>query len=286
MIKAITLRSFPESMPWRDCFRQCLEAGFEGVEVNFDGMFDLDCSLKTLKAIKQTAGKYKIKIVSVYSRRQWQMPISSPDRRKRENGRKVIARMIGIAEILEAPTVLVIPGAVDNSILSKEIEIVPYNEVYNRALEALSSLASAAARKGITLALENVPNKFLLSPLEMRGFIDKLGSPPAGCYFDVANCLYNGGYPEQWIRILGHRIKAVHLKDFRLAIGNQEGFTGIFEGDVNWTEVCRALAEINYNGALVSEVLPAYKHHPEMLWINAGMAIDRIICDIKNQKSF
>ncbi|MFA7158952.1 MAG: sugar phosphate isomerase/epimerase family protein [Kiritimatiellia bacterium] len=284
MIKAITLRSFPESMPWRDCFRECREAGFEGVEVNFDGMFDLDCPLKTLKAIKATARNNAIRIVSVYSRRQWQTPISSPDKLKRENGRKVIARLVDIAEILEAPTVLIIPGAVDNSILSKEIEIVPYNEVYDRALEALSSLASAAARKRITLALENVPNKFLLSPLEMRDFIDKVAAPSAGCYLDVANCLYNGGYPEDWIRILGHRIKAVHLKDFRLAIGNQEGFTGIFEGDVNWAKVCRALAAINYNGPLVSEVLPAYKHHPEMLWITAGLAIDRIICDIKKRK--
>lgn len=284
MIKAITLRSFPVGLPWRECFRESRSSGFDGVEVNFDGMFDLDCPLKTLKAIRQTAGKYEIKIVSVYSRRQWQTPISSPDRQKKASGRKVIARLIDIAEILEAPTVLTIPGAVDNSILSNKVEIVPYDEAYARAMEALSDLAGKAARKGVILALENVPNKFLLSPLEMRDFIDKTGARSVGCYLDVANCLYNGGYPEQWIRILGRRIKAVHLKDFRLAVGNLNGFTGIFDGDINWAKVCRALEAINYNGPLVSEVLPAYKHHPEMLWKSAGMAIDRIICDIRNNR--
>ena len=281
MIKAITLRSFPADMDWRECFRESRASGFDGVEVNFDGMFDLDCPLKTLQAIRQTARRYKIKIASVYSRRQWQAPISSRDQRKSGNGRKVLQRLIDIAEILEAPTVLVIPGAVDNSILSKDVEIIPYDEVYERVLDVLSGLSEIACKKGVFLALENVPNKFLLSPLEMRDFIDRIGSRAVGCHFDVANCLYSGGYPEQWIRILSQRIKAVHLKDYRLASGTLAGFVDIFAGDINWPEVCRALAEIDYQGALISEVLPAYKYHPEMLWKSASLAMDLVIADIR-----
>ena len=284
MIKAITLRSFPANMAWRECFRESRASGFDGVEVNFDGMFNLDCPLKTLRAIRQTAKRHNIKIASVYSRRQWQTPISSHDKRKSANGRKVIQRLIDIAEILEAPTVLVIPGAVDNSILSKDVEIIPYDEVYERVLDVLSGLAETACKKGVVLALENVPNKFLMSPLEMRDFIDRIGSCAIGCHFDVANCLYYDGYPEQWIRILRHRIKAVHLKDYRLAAGNLTGFTGIFDGDINWEQVCGALAEIKFNGALISEVLPAYKYHPEMLWKTASLAMNKIIDDIKKIK--
>ena len=285
MIKAITLRSFPAGMAWTECFRESRASGFDGVEVNFDGMFDLDCPMETLQEIRKTARLHEIKIASVYSRQQWQTPISSRDPKKSESGRRVIRRLIDIAEILEAPTVLVIPGAVDNSIVSKDVEIIPYDETYERVLNVLSGLSEIAFKKGVFMALENVGNKFLLSPLETRDFIDRIGAHAAGCHFDVANCLYCGGYPEQWIRILGHRIKAIHLKDYRLASGNLTGFTGIFDGDANWEQVCRALSGINFNGALISEVLPAYKYHPEMLWKSASLAMDLIIDDIKKIKT-
>jgi len=284
MIKALTLRSFSPKMRWQDCLRESHVAGYNGVELNFDGLFQLDCPLRKLQAIKKTAQRNKIKIASIYSRRQWQTPISSPDKHKREIARRVILRLIDIAETLEAPAVLTIPGAVDNSILSKDFEIVPYDQVYERVLDILTGLSEIARRKGVSLALENVPNKFLLSPLEMRDFIDKTGSPAIGCHFDVANCLYNHGYPEHWIKILGPRIKAIHLKDFRLAAGNITGFVDIFEGDIRWDKVCAALAAINYNGPLIAEVLPAYQYHPEVLIKTISIAMNRIIADIQKYK--
>ncbi|MCG2660534.1 MAG: sugar phosphate isomerase/epimerase [Kiritimatiellae bacterium] len=284
MFKAITLRCFPADMPWRKCFREAGRAGYEGVEINFDGRFDLNCPARTLREIKQTARRYRIKIASVYSRQQWTTSLSSRHPAKKRCSRSAIKRLVDIAEYFEAPTVLTIPGTVDNSILSADVEIVPYDEVFVEMRESLVELAGYAQPKGVSLAIENVPNKFLLSPLEMRDFIDYIASPALGCHFDVANCLYSGGYPEQWIRILGQRIKAVHLKDYRLAAGTLAGFVDIFAGDINWPEVCRALAEIDYNGALISEVLPAYKYHPEILWESAGMAIDRLRQDILRYK--
>ena len=284
MQKAISLRCFPAAMPWRECFRLAARAGYEGLEINFDGMFDLNCPPRTLQEIKRTARRFRLKIVSVYSRQQWKTPLSSPYSAKRRYAQATIRRLVDIAGYLEAPTVLTIPGAVDNSFISPDVEIVPYDKVFVEMRESLAELADYARSRGVCLAIENVPNKFLLSPLEMRGFIDSVANPALGCHFDVANCLYNGGYPEQWIRILGQRIKAVHLKDYRLASGTAAGFVDIFEGDVNWPEVCRALAEIKYRGALISEVLPAYKHHPELLWKSAGMAIDCLKQDISRYR--
>lgn len=188
--------------------------------------------------------------------------------------------LIEVAHLLEAPTVLTIPGAVDNSILSSEVEILPYEEVYQRVQESLARLTSLAESAGVVLALENVPNRFLLSPLEFRRFLEEVNSSAVGCHFDVANCLYGGGYPEDWIRILGSWIKAVHLKDYKVSVGTLAGFCDIFEGDVNWKAVCAALREIGYRGALISEVLPPYRHHPEVLWKSASIAIDKIIEDI------
>ena len=281
MLKSLTMRSFPSEMPWQECLRESRSSGFGGVEVNFDGVFPLDCPTRLLSEIKKTATQCDIEITSVYSRLQWLSPISSPDLNKREEGLRVIRRLLDIAEKLEASTVLTIPGAVDNSLITKDSEIVPYDEVYDRVLEGLTDLSETARRRGVVLALENVANKFLLSPLEMRDLIDKTGSPFVGCHFDVANCLYCGGYPEQWINILGKRIKVIHLKDFKLAAGNLTGFTNIFEGDVDWKQVCNALAKTGYDGPLISEVLPAYKHHPEILWKNASQAMDRIVEDIQ-----
>jgi len=285
MLKSITLRSFPQSMDWKDCFKEAHLSGYDGVELNFDGRFNLNCSTAILKSIKKLAKNNSIKIVSVYSRQQWQTPISSSNPEKREKGIMAINRLIEIASYLEAEIVLVIPGTVDNSVLSSEVEITPYDEVYRRALDILRKLAINSEKKGVVLALENVPNKFLLSPLEMEKFIEEVDSTAVGSYFDIANCLYLGGYPEQWIRILNKHIKAIHLKDYKLAIGNLEGFTNIFEGDVNWKEVCKALAEIGYDYSLTSEVLPVFKYHPEHLWKSVSIAIKLLEEDIKKYQN-
>ncbi len=249
--------------------------------MNFDGLFDLYCTKETLQELKACVEEEGIQIVSVYSRQQWKTPISSRDPEKRKAGTQALKWLIDTAAYLGAATILTIPGAVDNSILSSEVEIVPYQEVYERVGEVLAGLVPQAEAARVVLALENVPNKFLLSPLEFKRFIEELGSPSIGCHFDVANCLYGGGFPEDWIRILGDHIKAVHLKDYKTATGSLAGFCNIFEGDVNWKEVCEALGEIGYDGALISEVLPPYKNHPELLWISASLAIDRIRKDIE-----
>jgi len=285
MLKATTLRVFPPTLSWQECLKEAASAGYQGVEVNFDGRLNLDCPDNTLKAIKRLARETRIRITSVYSRQQWWTPISSSNSEKRKQGIEALRRLIEIASRLEARVVLVIPGAVDNSILSPEVEITPYDVVYQRSAEVIGDLSSAAEKEGVVLAVENVPGKFLLSPLEMKGFIEEIGSPAVGCYFDVGNCLYLGGYPEQWIRILGGHIKDVHLKDYSLSAGGLSGFTGIFLGDVNWQEVARALAETGYDYALTSEVLPPYRHHPEHLWLNASVAIDSLMEDIRKHRS-
>src|SRR5659263_668632 len=88
------------------------------------------------------------------------------------------------------------------------------------------------------IGLENVWNKFLLSPIEMRDFIDKIDSSYVGAYLDVGNVI-NTGYPEQWIRILGKRIKKVHFKDFRKSVGTLSGFVDLLAGDVDYPEVMK-----------------------------------------------
>ncbi len=281
MFKGITLRTFPPELDWKECISLAASSGFDSIELNFDGRLDLSVSNTQLKEIRQFAENRKIVIDSVYSRRQWVTPISSANPEIRKQGEAVLSRLVDIAAILEARVILVIPGAVDNSCISIEnLEITPYEDVYKRSLETISRTALKAEKSDILLAVENVPGKFLLSPLEMKEFIDKTESDAVGCYFDVANCLYCHGYPEQWIRILDKHIKAVHLKDYKLASGNLTGFVNIFEGDVNWPEVAKALSETGYDLSMTSEVLPHYRHHPEHLWESVSGRIDSLIKDI------
>ena len=117
------------------------------------------------------------------------------------------------------------------------------------------SLLPTAERLDVRLAVENVWNRFLMSPLEMRYFIDSFESPHVGSYFDVGNVLAFG-HPEDWIHTLGKRILAVHLKDFRVNVGNLDGFVDLLSGDVNYPSVMRCFREIGYDGAYTAEIVP------------------------------
>ena len=77
-------------------------------------------------------------------------------------------------------------------------------------------------RAKVLLNPENLWNKFLLSPLEMRSFVDLFHSPWVGAHFDTGNVMQYG-YPEDWILTLGPRIKRVHIKDFKRSFGDSSG---------------------------------------------------------------
>lgn len=171
-----------------------------------------------------------------------------------------------------------VPGAVGVDFLPG-CEVVPYQLAYDRATEFIRTALPAAEKAGVTLAVENVWNKFLLSPIELRSFVDQFGSPRVGVYFDVANVLAFG-YPEHWIEILGHRIHRVHLKDYRRNVGTGDGFCDLLSGDVNWPGVMKSLRLIGYRGWVTAEMIPPvpfYKHCPEVLIHNTARAMDAIL---------
>jgi hexulose-6-phosphate isomerase len=154
--------------------------------------------------------------------------------------------------------------------------VIDYDTVHKRASEAVASLVPIARAARIAVGIENVWNKFLVDPFAMRAFVDQFDSEWVGAYFDVGNAMLVG-YPEQWIRILGKRIKRVHLKDFRRGVGTADGFVDLLSGDVNWPAVMNALREVGYDGPLTAEMIPLYKHCPEVLIENTSRAMDAIL---------
>ena len=251
-----------------DALKAYARAGFEGVEVRMqekrDG-FSLSpwSSEEEVRAFRREIERAGLEVPSVMGGLHWQYPLTSPDPKVVDKCMESIRLTLKTARMLGADTVLVVPGVVN--------EETPYDVAYERALGALKELAPEAEREKVYIGVENVWNKFLLSPLEMARFVDEVGSDYVRAYFDVGNVVLFG-FPQQWIRILGKRICKVHLKDF----GQRGGFTYLFQGDVNWPEVMRALREVGYDGYLTAELAP-YRHFPEKMLRDTAGAIGELI---------
>ena len=281
MKKGINIWAFPGDQPYDrskgagliGCMQEAKDAGFDAIEFGLspDGGLTPDTKAKTLKELRAAADSIGIEITSVAAGMLWGCPLTADDGRVRRQGERVVKRCIEIAAGLGAGAILVIPGVVSADFI-EGCGVVPYDTVYNRAMEAIAKLAPHAEKHKVAMGLENVWNKFLLSPLEMRDFVDQVNSPYVGVYFDVGNVVLTG-HPEQWIRILGSRICRVHAKDFRKNVGTIDGFVQLLEGDVDYPAVMAALREVKYDGPLTAELMPP---SPGLLQ-KINVALDQIL---------
>lgn len=276
MKKGINIWSFPAGSI-KENLTLAKDAGFEGVELalNAEGELSMQSKEAELLEIKKVAEDLGLSLYSLSSGLCWDYRLSDDDPAMREKAKDMIKKQLESAKILGADTVLVIPGVVNVSFSHPEVKVA-YDVVYERALEGLSALKSYAEGLKVNIGLENVWNKFLLSPMEMRDFIDKVDSEYVGSYFDVGNTLYCS-YPEDWVRILGKRIKKVHFKDYRMEAGGLHGFVDLLAGDVDYPEVVRALEEIGYDDWVSAEMIPNYKHYTETIIYNTSNAMDKIL---------
>jgi len=233
-------------------------AGFDGIEPSLDPdaleAGDDGGDGEAVAAVRETAAEHDLAVPSVLSPGFWQYPLSSTDEKTRSEGVRLGRRLIQAADALGADTVLVVPGVVD--------EDTRYDHAYENALAGVRELAPAAADHGVTLAVENVWNDMLYSPLEFRQFVDAAADAgPVGAYFDCGN-VARFGYPEQWIRILGDRIAAVHVKGYDADVDTSDGFTYPLAGTIDWEAIRTALTDVGYDGWVAPEV-PPYDSLPE-----------------------
>jgi hexulose-6-phosphate isomerase len=271
----VNVWSLPGGWSLEKAFGVAKAAGFDGVEVALDetGEVGLDLEKSGAERIREMAAKAGIELYSVATGLYWKYSLTSADPAARSKAKSIVKKQLEIASWLGCDTILVVPGAVGVDFVPG-CEIVPYDAAYERAAAAIDETKGFAEQLGVDLGVENVWNKFLLSPLEMRDFIDRAGSARVGAYFDVGNTLLTG-YPEHWIKILGVRIKKVHFKDFRRSVGTLDGFVDMLSGDVDYPAVMGAFRDAGYDGWVTAEVSPCadYPEHGARNLANAMRAI-------------
>jgi L-ribulose-5-phosphate 3-epimerase len=217
-------------------FQAVKAAGFEGIE---------PMSHEVLDAFAATG----LKPASCCCSTHWKKPLSDPDPAVRQAGLDGLIQALRDAKAYGASSVLLVPAVVNKT--------VAYDAAWKRSQEQIRKAIPVARELGVKIAIENVWNQFLLSPLEAARYVDEFESPSVGWHFDVGNVI-TYGYPEQWIRILGKRILKLHIKEYSRTKADKQGRSAGFQaayltGDNDWPAVMAALDEVGYTGWGIAE---------------------------------
>jgi len=279
MKKSISVWSFYGDWSLKEKMALAKDAGFEGIEVDVsgDGPINLDSDEAAIDEVGTMAADAGLALSGLATGMYWEFNPASENAETRSNAKRVIETQIRAASRLGIDAILVVPGSVGADFIPG-CEEIPYNLVWDRATEFVQGALPLAKESGVTICIENVWNKFMLSPMELARFIDQFDDERVGSYFDVGNVLATG-YPEHWIHVLAKRIQRVHVKDYRRAVGTVDGFVDLLSGDVNWPAVMQALNGIGYDGWVAAEMIPPvpfYKYAPETLIENTSLAMDRL----------
>lgn len=238
--KAIMLPTVPVRGTTMEKFRAIKDAGFDGTEPR-SGMNQAE----VLKARDATG----LHIASVCCLTDWSKPLSDPDPAVREAGLEGLKTALRDAKAYGASSVLLVCAVVNDH--------VSYQDAWTRSREQIRKALPLAEELGVKIAVENVWNKFIMSPLEAARYIDEFNSPAIGWHFDIGNVLAFG-WPQHWIPVLGKRIQKLHIKEYsRKKFENEGSLKGFevnyLEGDNDWPEIMSALDAVGYNGWGIAE---------------------------------
>ncbi|MEM8733501.1 MAG: sugar phosphate isomerase/epimerase family protein [Planctomycetota bacterium] len=282
MKKSINLWAFPypDKMTLRQCLQLAKDAGFDGIELNYDLESDLSPEHGTADytKIRKMADAIGIEISGLCSFLFWPYPLTSNDPAERARAMELAELMTRAAADLGTENLLVVPGAVHMP-WREDHDPTPNDVCDQRAREAIGKLLPLAEKLNVHLNMENIFfNGFLMSPMEMVEFVDSFDSNNIHVHFDTGNIM-EYQFPEHWIPILGERIKNVHLKEYSKNSSDHslEAFRPLLDGTTNWPAVMAAFDKINYEGYLTFEYFHPYQHHPEALIYQTSDSLDRLL---------
>lgn len=248
----------------RERFQLLRAAGFDGIEV--PGGLDQ----KEILAAQDATG---LQMASVTISTHWTRPLSDPNPSVRQTGLEGLMQGLRDAKAYGATSVLLVPAVVTKQ--------VSYADAYARSVVEIKKAVPLAESLGVAIAIENVWNQFLLSPLEAAAYADSFKSPMVRWHFDVGNVI-NFGFAEQWVRTLGRRIAKVHVKEFSRKLRDEKGLrsgfqVNLMEGDSDWPAVMAALDEVGYSGWLITEQYRPPGHTDAEWFAILSAKLDKII---------
>jgi len=236
--KAVEFSMLPSALGVMERFQLARDAGFEEIECPTTS--DASKAEEILAASKKAG----LRIHSVMNQEHWRSPLSSSDSAVVEKSMEGMRTSLHNAKLWGADTVLLVPAVVNPD--------TSYAQAWERSQRQIRKLIPLAEELKVIIGIEEVWNKFLLSPLEMARYVDEFQSPWIRAYFDVGN-IEIWGYPQDWIRTLGKRIVKLHIKDFSFKKRVAE-FVPLLEGEIDWKAVHAALADIGYRGTATVEL--------------------------------
>lgn len=239
--KAVLISMLPRTLSYEERFALAKDVGFVAIEMQTIS------DQKEAEQIAAASQKTGLRIHSVMNSGHWANPVSSPDPAVVDKCVAGMETSIRNASLWGADTVLLVPAVVNDT--------TGYRDAWTRSVKVIRErILPVAEKHKIIVGIEEVWNKFLLSPLEMVQYVDDFKSPWVSAYFDVGNVVLYG-YPQDWIRTLGTRFNKVHLKDFRMNRKDSTySWVNIGEGDIDWPEVRKALHEVGYDGYVTTEI--------------------------------
>ncbi len=241
--KSLKFGMIKEDLSVLDKFKLVQDLGFDGIELDSPNELEE-------KQILEARDKTGLVIPGVVNSKHWKFPMSDPDPETRAVCTESMKDALHKCKLYGGTTVLLVPAVVNDK--------VSYVDAWNRSTEEIKKVLPVAKETGIKIAIENVWNNFLLSPMEAARYIDQFESDMIGWYMDIGNVV-RYGWPDQWIRTLGKRIIKVDIKDYSRKKQQEEGIWKGFQvklgdGDANWEAVNEALKEVGYSGWGSAEV--------------------------------
>jgi hexulose-6-phosphate isomerase len=258
--KGLVFDMLPPKLSVADRFKMARDTGFDVVQASTTS------DERKGEEIRQAAAAANIRIDSVMNMGHWEWPLSSSDPAVVEKSLNAARTSLHNAKLWGSEVVLIVPAVVNAQ--------TSYRDAWVRSQKEIRKLIPLAQEISVTIGIEEVWNRFLLSPLEMAAYIDEFKSPAIQAWFDVGNVVLYG-YPQDWIRTLGKRIVKLHVKDFKRT-ENGYAWVNLGDGDVDWAAVRQALAEINYSGSAIAE-LEGGDSKTEGYFRDIGKRMDRLV---------
>lgn len=221
------------------------DCGFQGVEMDSPSKIPTD-------EVLAAADKTGIRVHGLVDSVHWQFHLNCPEAEIRAKGLEALQTALRDGKALGSSSILLVPALVNGK--------QPYDQAWDLSIAEIRKALPLAREMGVKIAVENVWNNFLLSPLEAARYVDELngadaatGKGMAAFHFDIGNVI-NYGWPDQWARILGKRIAKLHIKDFSRKKRDEQGLWKGFdvelgEGDAGWASLMATLDEIGYSTA-------------------------------------